>query len=113
MKKYLITSFIVLYTILSQAQWQPDIRLTNDPAGSYTSLNNAWCISANGNVVHVVWRDDRDGNDEIYYKRSTDGGVSWGADTRLMNDSAFSALPSISVSGSAVHVVWRDDRDGN
>lgn len=32
-------------------------RLTNDPAYSYTSYNNAWCIAASGDTVHVVWRN--------------------------------------------------------
>ncbi len=110
--------FIIIIILNSQflivscfAQWESDVRLTNDPAGSYTSLS--WCIAASGNVVHVVWEESRDGNTEIYYKRSPDGGVSWGADTRLTNNSANSFTPSVSVSGSAVHVVWRDDRDGN
>ncbi len=53
------------------------------------------------------------GTDEIYYKRSTDAGVSWGADTRLTNNTADSEYPSVAVSGSVVHVVWHDDRDGN
>jgi hypothetical protein len=97
----------------SLAQWQPDVRLTNNPDPSYTSWNNAWCITASGNFVHVVWYDDRDGDEEIYYKRSTDGGVSWGADTRLTNNTALSDNPSVAVSGSVVHVVWYDDRDGN
>jgi len=96
-----------------QAQWEPDVRLTNDPANSYTSYNNAWCIAASGNVVHVVWFDYRDGNPEIYYKRSTDAGVSWLPDTRLTNNTAASWVPSIVVSGSVVHVVWEDYRDGN
>ena len=97
----------------SRAQWQPDVRLTNDPADSYTSLNNAWSIAASGNVVHVVWYDYRNGvNPEIYYKRSTDGGTSWGADTRLTNDPATSNYASVSVSGLLVHVVWQDTRDG-
>ena len=100
----------------SHAQWQPDVRLTNDPAASFTSLNNAWCIASSSPPqadVHVVWYDFRDGNWEIYYKRSTDGGVSWGSDTRLTNFSFPSLNPSVSVSGSTVHVVWQDNRDGN
>jgi hypothetical protein len=63
--------------------------------------------------VHTVWQDNRDGNYEIYYKRSTDGGVSWETDTRLTNNTAGSWYPSIAVSGSIVHTVWSDDRDGN
>jgi hypothetical protein len=113
MKKHLVTSFFVLYTILSQAQWQSDARLTNATGNSYTSYNNAWCIAASGNVVHVVWYDDRNGYWQIYYKRSTDSGVNWGTETQLTNISAHSRYPSLAVSGSIVHVVWRDDRDGN
>ena len=36
--------------------------------------------------MHVVWHDYRDGNSEIYYKRSIDGGVSWSADMQLTED---------------------------
>lgn len=42
-------------------------------------------IATNGeDVIHIAWSDSRDGgNPEIYYKRSTDGGATFGADTRL------------------------------
>ena len=115
--KILILAFVIVhFTFIIEdcvGQWGPDVRLTNDPASSRTSYNNAWCIVSNGNAVHIVWGDERDGNSEIYYKRSTDGGVSWGTDTRLTNASGASAAPSISLSGSAVHVTWHDTRDGN
>ena len=77
---------------------RPDMRLTNESGNSYTSYNNAWCVASNGNVVHIVWYDDRHGgyhNYEIYYKRSTDGGVKWGADKRLTNNTAISRYPSM------------------
>jgi hypothetical protein len=113
MKKLLLFAGAILATIISQAQWEPDVRLTNDPAGSYTTVCNGWCVAANGDTVHTVWYDNRDGNDEIYYKRSTDGGLTWGEDTRLTNNASESSYPSIAVSGSIVQVVWHDDRDGN
>ena len=109
----LFLGLLLLFTADSEAEWQADVRLTNDPNTSSTSLSNAWCVAASGDAVYAVWDDDRDGNLEIYIKRSTDGGVSWGADTRLTNSIAQSSHPSISVSGSAVQVVWRDVRDGN
>lgn len=93
-------------------QWQPDMRLTNDPGGSYMALNNAWGIAAEGNVVHVAWYDDRDTNTEIYYKRSTDGGANWGADVRLTNTSALSVNPSVAVLNSSVHIVWQEAQYG-
>ncbi|MFZ1320303.1 MAG: sialidase family protein [Ignavibacteria bacterium] len=97
------------------AQWEPDVRLTNFADASYTSFNNARNVASNGNTVHVVWYDNRIDpiNYEIYYKRSTNAGVSWGADIRLTNNTGDSHLPSVSVSGSVVHVAWQDRRDGN
>jgi hypothetical protein len=116
MKKFIFFSVVIcaLLSGICQAQWQPDVRLTNDPAESYTSYS-AWCIAASGQVVHVVWYDERNlaNYAEIYYKRSTDAGMSWSADVRLTNDSAESWDPSFSLSGSVVHVVWYDNRDGN
>ena len=53
------------------------------------------------------------GTIEIYYKRSTDTGLSWGAETRLTYNPSGSLFPSVSVSGSAVHIVWEDYRAGN
>lgn len=118
--KKIVFLFLIAHCILNIpttrdcfSQWQPDKRLTNDPSQSSTSINNAWCISSSGLIEHVVWFDNRDGNYEIYYKRSADGGVNWGADTRLTNNAAGSGYPSVTVSGSVVHVVWYDNRDGN
>jgi len=107
---------IVNYTLNTDncsAQWQPDVRLTNDTARSWISSNNAWSVAASGNVVHVVWEDFRNGNGEIYYKRSTDSGIIWGADTRLTNNAATPWYYSVTVSGSVVYVLWQDIRDGN
>ena len=79
MRKILFLFLIVHCTLIIDncfCQWEPDTRLTNDPAVSYTSYNNAWSIAASGDVVHALWRDERNGNAEIYYKRSIDAGIS-------------------------------------
>jgi len=88
--------------------WGADTRLTNDPA-----MSSLPSVVLSGSNVHIVWNDQRDGNYEIYYKLSTNGGVSWGSDTRLTNDPASSERPSISISNSVLHIVWFDTRDGN
>ena len=93
------------------AQWEPDVRLTFNDSVSITSLNNVWAIAACEDTLHVVWCDTRDGKQEIYYKRSLDGGVSWGADTHLTQGSDSAKSPGVVVSGSNVHVVWEDYRD--
>jgi Neuraminidase (sialidase) len=96
--------------------WQTsDTRLDTDPAGAAYS-ENPW-IGVNGSNIYVVWADDRNGNRDIYYNYSTDSGANWQAsDTRLDTDSigtSDSHKPQIAVSGDAVCVVWRDNRNGN
>ena len=34
-------------------------------------------IASEGNKTFVVWQDNTTGNNEIYLKRSTDGGISF------------------------------------
>jgi hypothetical protein len=113
--KKLIFLLLIIHCslIIAECQWQSDIRLTNNPASSYTSHSNEFCVSSEGKNVHVVWRDHRDDNMEIYYKHSTDAGISWSSDIRLTNDIGWSDYPTISVSGSIVHIAWRDTKDGN
>ena len=108
----LITTFVAMVNF-AYSQWEPDVRLTSNQAKSNISSTSQWNVAASGNFVHVTWQEARDLNWEIYYKRSSDGGVTWGADTRLTNQFAKSDMPSIVVSGSVVHVVWEDERDGN
>ncbi|MDO9258153.1 MAG: T9SS type A sorting domain-containing protein [Bacteroidales bacterium] len=115
MRKHLLfISFLLLGALFSQAQWQSDVPLTNDPGSSQMDgLPNAHCIASSGDTVHVVWKDNRDGtSNEIYYKRSVDGGLSWSPDTRISNNVFTSTAPSLSVSGSVVIIVWSDKRDG-
>lgn len=92
----------------SGATWGADVRLTDN-----LSVSQNPSIAVSGNIVHVAWYDQRDGNPEIYYKRSNDGGTAWGADTRLTDAMGNSYTPSIAVSGNNVHIAWHDSRDGN
>jgi len=65
-------------------------------------------------TLHVVWYDDTPGNQEVYYRRSADGGATWSAVKRLTwtsGDSCYPAIATGSISG--IHVVWRDDTPGD
>ncbi len=88
--------------------WSPDMRITNNGSNSWNPS-----IFAEGPHVHIAWEDNRDGNYEVYYNVSSNNGVTWGADTRLTNAADNSNRPNLTVSGSKVHVVWHDYRDGN
>jgi hypothetical protein len=103
----------LIIPIIGKAQWQQDVRLTNDTANSYLSMNNARCIASSGDYVYAVWYDERNVIPYIYYKRSTDGGISWGTDTRLTTNTSYEFKPCIIASGSNVYIVWFDYRNGN
>jgi hypothetical protein len=90
------------------SNWGNDVRLTNNSASSFRPS-----VAYSGQLVHVIWEDNRDGNYEIFYKRSTDNGTNWSTDTRLTSNSSISKQSFVCVSGSAVHAVWTDNRDGN
>jgi len=88
--------------------WGPELRLADSTARPpYPS------VAVSGSTVHVAWKDHRDGNDEIYYRRSTDRGTTWMPEVRLTHDTAESFIPAVAAFGSVVHVVWEDDRAGN
>ncbi len=103
---------VALAVSVAHAQWEPDRRLTSDPASSLTPFGYK-AIAVVDNAVHVVWYDGRDGNFEVYYKRSLDSGLSWGPDTRLTNDPGTSWFSSLAAAGLELHVIWMDNRDGN
>lgn len=86
--------------------WAGTKRLTWDSNSSYFP---AITVDTTNNI-HVTWRDNsHDGNFEIYYKRSTDGGTTWPKFERLSMNAGDSLHPAIAVdSSSTIHVVWMD-----
>ena len=67
----------------------------------------------NGSDVHLTFQRLIATNYEIIYNISNNDGIKWGTDLQLTNNPSRSSVPSIAVSGSNVHVIFRDDRDGN
>jgi hypothetical protein len=115
--KKITTIFVIFCALfafiekLSFSQWEPDVRLTNNINASETSFNSSWCIAAISQSVHIAWFDNRGGSFKIFYKRSTDEGVTWETDRQLTSASVESRFPSLSIDGQTIHLVWRDRRD--
>ncbi len=83
---------------------------------TWTSGDSSWPVIAadSNNNLHVLWTDYTHGAPEIYYKKSTDGGETWGSSKRLTWNTGSSLNPSISIdSSNHLHVVWWDDTPGN
>lgn len=90
------------------ATWESTTRLTTAPGTSQRPS-----IALAGNRLFITWFDNRDGNNEVYFKESANGGDSWGPDVRLTAAPGESVFPTIAVRNGLVHVVWSDTRDGN
>ena len=84
-------------------------RLTYNPGMSY----DPFLAVDSKNHIHVVFWDDTPGNYEIYYKRSTDGGVTW-TTKRLTFNSGYSLDPAIFADvNDILHVLWGDSTPKN
>jgi len=69
-------------------------------------------ILLSGFNIYVIWVDFVTGNDDIYFKRSTDGGASFGNIINLSNDLGDSYNFKVSLSGDYMYIVWQDETLG-
>ena len=67
-------------------------------------------LAMDGATVHAAWSQIADNNWEIYYNRSSDGGLTWGTAQRLTNNQYDAWQPALAAAGGSVHLVWADDR---
>ncbi len=84
---------------------EPD-NLSNNTGNSFLSK-----ISSEGNNVYVVWRDSTASpdNNDIFFARSIDGGLTFSEPDNLSNSTGRSFDLQISSEGNNVYVVWEDD----
>ncbi|MBK8549514.1 MAG: T9SS type A sorting domain-containing protein [Ignavibacteria bacterium] len=66
-------------------------------------------------IMFIVWDDDRNNSaSDIYHKWSLDGGLTWQPDTRITTTpTLWRDFASIAISGSTLHVIWEDTRQGD
>jgi hypothetical protein len=88
--------------------WSQDTALT-----SGDGMKTDPSLSTSGDFVHMVWEDRRGGyNSQVFYRRSTDNGVTWEPEARLNFDDVMSRNPCVAACGNRVHVAWASDSAG-
>lgn len=85
--------------------WQQKIDLC---APSTPYMGQYPSIAAAGSEVHVVWHDERDGNQVVYHRGSSDNGATWGVEQPLTSESVSSRYPAVAVSGRHVYAAWAE-----
>src|SRR5918996_4785897 len=63
-------------------------------------------ISSVADNVHVIWADDTNGNKQVYFRASNDGGNTFGEVIKLSNNSSSSFNQDIAAFGNNVYAVW-------
>jgi hypothetical protein len=92
------------------ATWTANKRLT------WNTGSSAYPVIAAGpsGYLHVAWEDNTPGNKEVYYRRSTDGGMTWKPIKSLTSSSVDSTAPAIAVDSLGnPNIVWGESTSGN
>jgi hypothetical protein len=74
-------------------------------------------VGSSDNNIYVVWQESVPGNTdrnyEIFFKKSSDEGNSFGEKIRLSDNIGFSEHPQMASGNKNVYVVWADDTNVN
>jgi hypothetical protein len=102
--------------------WDIYYKKSTNGGTSWTSKRLTWNLSDSewpkvttdsNNNIHVVWDEESPGNNEVFYKRSTNGGMNWTM-KRLTWNSGASEFPKIICDPvNLIYVTWYDSTPGN
>ena len=86
--------------------WSPNFAM-NDVAGGWQGDP---ALAADGAGVYAAWADVREGgpSGDIYFSRSTNGGLSWSANVRLneQGENGQGTRPTMAVGPTGLYVSW-------
>jgi hypothetical protein len=70
-------------------------------------------ISSSSGNIYIVWQESvgsyGTNNYDIFFKKSSDNGETFGSPINLSNNSGFSEHPQIASVGNMIYIVWVDD----
>jgi hypothetical protein len=96
-----------------------DSRAGFDPNADTPTTQSHPDLKASDGTLCVAWQDDRNGTNDVYFTRSTDGGATFAAAERVDDTGAgpsAQTAPAVAIdptSGTRCYVVWEDTRNGN
>jgi hypothetical protein len=71
-------------------------------------------VSSSGNNVYVVWQgQSKNGNQDIFLRKSSDYGSTFSETENLSNDPGGSGNPDVTIDGNSTHIAWEGTTPGN
>jgi Bacterial Ig domain len=71
-------------------------------------------VSSSGNNVYVVWQgQSKNGNQDIFLRKSSDYGSTFSGTDNLSNDPGGSGNPDVTLDGNSTHIAWEGTTPGN
>lgn len=105
--------------------WSTPLRINDDPTGNGRDQFHPWLFVDNTGVIHVAFYDRRDDPSNyyfnLYYTKSTDGGVTWAPNRRVTSESS-APVEKAGLIGEYIglaghngkpYLVWTDTREGH
>ncbi|HTD81844.1 MAG TPA: PKD domain-containing protein [Thermoplasmata archaeon] len=91
--------------------WSAPFKVNNDIGGAIQTEPSLF-IDHNS-VIYIAWTDTRNGNQDVFFSKSADRGLSFSANVRVNDVTAnFQTQPDIAVDGTGlIHAVWTDGRN--
>ena len=99
-------TFIIIFTFFIPqiiAESPPSVKVSNTDG---RSLNPQLFVK--GDNFYIVWMDESPGNLDIFFSKSTDGGITFEEPSNLSDNSGLSAWPRFDVSDNEIYVTWYD-----
>lgn len=86
------------------ATWSPVQNISNTPLDGYIPS-----ITYNNSGIYVVWHEHTSSDYDVFFTKSTDGGLTWSPSQVLADTSSTSVTTSITTDGSNLYVTWSED----
>jgi hypothetical protein len=94
---------------LPWAAWGQAFGPTRNLSGTPAFRSDEVQVATYQGNVYVVWADEITGDGDIYFRRSTDFGNTFGAALRLSFGAGFAGDPRVLANGNDVYVAWAED----
>jgi hypothetical protein len=103
----------------SETPFHPNHRITDAGRRSFwahTFSSGAHSVAVRGKEVFTAWYDVRNGDSDVFFTRSANGGTTFGPNVRVNDDTGHARQykPSLGLDAAGgIYLLWRDDRRGH